>query len=508
MKIILSSRRHHYVARLSIFLITVALIAGMAGCVPEECDLTIASTAGGKVIKPGEGTSTHLKGELVSLVADPDEGYRFVRWLGDVRDIAHVKDPSTTITVKGNYSITANFEEIPEYELTISSTAGGNVTTPGEGTFTYKAGTEVALVADRDVGYGFVEWTGDVDNIDNDNVEDAVTTITMEGNYEITANFTEEKAVTFTDPNLEDAIREEIDIDGRPIYPSDLKVLYRLDTEEWNVSDLTGLEHCTELTRLDLYNKQIDDISPLVNLTSLTNLDLESNQTSDISPLANLKKLRYLSLGANQISDISSLADLKKLITLSLGGNQISDISSLADLESLTHLYLGGNQISDISPLANLTKPTKLTYLSLGNNQISDISPLAKLTSLANLSLGSNQISDISHLANLTSLTNLSLGGNNISDISHLANLTSLTNLSLELNQISDISPLANLTKLKELNLSYNQISDIEPLVNNTGLSEEDSEEDEVDLWKNPLSFNSTSIYIPQLQARGVKVQY
>jgi hypothetical protein len=32
MKIILSSRRHHYVARLSIFLITVALIAGMAGC--------------------------------------------------------------------------------------------------------------------------------------------------------------------------------------------------------------------------------------------------------------------------------------------------------------------------------------------------------------------------------------------------------------------------------------------------------------------------------------------
>jgi Leucine-rich repeat (LRR) protein len=503
MKIILSSRRHHYVARLSIFLITVALIAGMAGCVPEECDLTIASTAGGKVIKPGEGTSTHLKGELVSLVADPDEGYRFVRWLGDVRDIAHVKDPSTTITVKGNYSITANFEEIPEYELTISSTAGGNVTTPGEGTFTYKAGTEVALVADRDVGYGFVEWTGDVDNIDNDNVEDAVTTITMEGNYEITANFTEEKAVTFTDPNLEDAIREEIDIHGPPIYPSDLKGFTRLDTTEWNVSDLTGLEHCTELTRLDLYNKQIDDISPLVNLTSLTNLDLERNQTSDISSLANLKKLRYLSLGANQISDISSLANLTSLINLSLGGNQISDISSLANLTSLTYLYLGGNQISDISPLANLKK---LTNLSLGNNQISDISPLAKLTKLTNLSLGSNQISDISPLANLTSLRDLSLGGNQkISDISPLANLSRLANLSLEFNQISDISPLAELTKLEELNLSYNQISDIEPLVNNTGLSEGDK----VYLWNNRLlSDTSKNIYIPQLQARGVDVKY
>ena len=32
MKIILSSKRHHYLAKFSIFLITAALIAGMVGC--------------------------------------------------------------------------------------------------------------------------------------------------------------------------------------------------------------------------------------------------------------------------------------------------------------------------------------------------------------------------------------------------------------------------------------------------------------------------------------------
>jgi hypothetical protein len=34
MKTILSSRKHHHVAGLSIFLIILALIAGMAGCEP------------------------------------------------------------------------------------------------------------------------------------------------------------------------------------------------------------------------------------------------------------------------------------------------------------------------------------------------------------------------------------------------------------------------------------------------------------------------------------------
>jgi len=71
--------------------------------------------------------------------------------------------------------------------LAVSSTAGGSVTTPGEGTFTYNAGTVVNLVATPDASYYFVNWTGDVGNIANVNA--ATTTITMNGDYSITANF-------------------------------------------------------------------------------------------------------------------------------------------------------------------------------------------------------------------------------------------------------------------------------------------------------------------------------
>jgi len=71
--------------------------------------------------------------------------------------------------------------------LTISSTAGGSVHTPGEGTFTYDTGTEVDLVAITEFFYHFDKWTGDVGTIAD--VNSAATTITMNGDYSITANF-------------------------------------------------------------------------------------------------------------------------------------------------------------------------------------------------------------------------------------------------------------------------------------------------------------------------------
>jgi hypothetical protein len=73
------------------------------------------------------------------------------------------------------------------YQLTISSASGGNVTTPGEGTFLYPAGTVVPVVATPDEGYQFRSWTGDIANIANPNAASA--TITMNGNCAIVANF-------------------------------------------------------------------------------------------------------------------------------------------------------------------------------------------------------------------------------------------------------------------------------------------------------------------------------
>jgi preprotein translocase subunit YajC len=182
--------------RVSIFFIAIALIVGMIGCgqasPPPIYDLTIVSTVGGTVNTPGEGTFNYDGLTVVDLVATPDVGWSFDRWTGDVDTIDNVEDAETTITMNDNYSITAKFVAI--YDLTISSiTKGsthsppGSVTTPGEGTFTYEGGTVVNLVAEAQGGTGFIFWTGDVGTIAD--INDATTTITMNDNYSITANF-------------------------------------------------------------------------------------------------------------------------------------------------------------------------------------------------------------------------------------------------------------------------------------------------------------------------------
>jgi alpha-tubulin suppressor-like RCC1 family protein len=98
---------------ITVFLIAVALIAGVVSYGGRESyTLTIASTAGGSVIAPGEGTFIYLEGDVVDLVAGIEAGYRLVNWTCDVGTIANVNDAKTTITMNGHCSIIANFEKV------------------------------------------------------------------------------------------------------------------------------------------------------------------------------------------------------------------------------------------------------------------------------------------------------------------------------------------------------------------------------------------------------------
>jgi len=150
-------------------------------------DLTVGSTDGGQVTSPAEDTFTYDCGTVVGLVAVAEEGYYFVNWSGDVDNIANINAPTTTITMEGDYSVTANFEQIPpeHFVLTTSSTDGGSVAFPGEGNFPYDEDTVVDLVAEAEECYQFVNWTGDTVADPNS----ATTNITMDGTKNVTANF-------------------------------------------------------------------------------------------------------------------------------------------------------------------------------------------------------------------------------------------------------------------------------------------------------------------------------
>jgi hypothetical protein len=152
--------------------------------------LAVATTSGGSVTEPGQGTFVYQGGSIVDLIAQPDEGYEFVKWTGDVDAIADVNAAQTTIIVDSSSSITANFESWhpePIALLIVSSTGGGSVTSPGEGTFDCTLGSMVILMAEASSGYQFAGWSGDVDAIAD--VDAATTTIIMDSSYSIRADF-------------------------------------------------------------------------------------------------------------------------------------------------------------------------------------------------------------------------------------------------------------------------------------------------------------------------------
>ena len=327
-------------------------------------------------------------------------------------------------------------------------------------------------------------------------------------------------ATWMPDAQLRAAVRESLGLAaGDALTQADMAELQELEAPRRQITNLTGLEHATQLTKLVAWRNSISDLSPLAGLTNLQSLNLVDNSISDLSPLAGLTNLQTLYLGDNGIRDLSHLAGLTNLQSLNLVDNMISDLSPLAGLTNLGHLslsfnigirnisplagltnlqslYLGVNDIRNISPLAGLTN---LQLLQLSRNSIIDTSPLAGLTNLQLLQLSENDIIDISPLAGLTNLQTLSLSengiyGNRIIDISPLAELTNLQSLNLNFNNIIDISPLAELTNLQTLSLGRNSIIDILPLAGLTNLAY-------LTLWDN-LILDTSPLY-PLLTSNG-----
>ena len=86
----------------------------------------------------------------------------------------------------GMVGCSTNF--VPQYTIKIRSNTGGTVTSPGEGLFSYPAGTVLNLVAEADRGYEFGAWLTNADIIAD--AYNATTTITINRNwYFVVANF-------------------------------------------------------------------------------------------------------------------------------------------------------------------------------------------------------------------------------------------------------------------------------------------------------------------------------
>jgi len=167
--------------------------------VVEEYELTINIDGEGTVEVDEEEVQDGWReifeeGTDVTLKAISAEGWRFEEWTGTEETSEEI-----TITMDQNKSITAHFEEVvvvDTYELTVKIEGEGTVNIDPDRD-EYEEGTEVALTAEPNEGWKFVEWTGDYEGTEKEII------ITMEDDKEITAHFDHS-------PSIRDRIEQEI----------------------------------------------------------------------------------------------------------------------------------------------------------------------------------------------------------------------------------------------------------------------------------------------------------
>lgn len=111
--------------------------------------------AGGTV----SGGGDYPKGTSITLLAEVNNGYRFVAWMEDGAQVS--TNASYTFTVDGDTTLVAVFEAerpdvVPTYTVDVNAEPAENGSVSGGGTYT--EGEPVTITATPNDGYQFVEW--------------------------------------------------------------------------------------------------------------------------------------------------------------------------------------------------------------------------------------------------------------------------------------------------------------------------------------------------------------
>ncbi len=158
-----------------------------------------------------------------------------------------------------------------------------------------------------------------------------------------------------------------------------------LDLSNCNLTDISGLQCCVNVSRLYINNNALADISVVMFMENLKSLHANNNNITQISALP--LKLEFLNVENNDITVMNIHSDRLKVIFA--GKNNISDISFAAVCPKLEMLDLCFNNVTNTTPLFYLTN---IKMLNLSYNNITELETRTGL--LYDLRLNNNQIAD------------------------------------------------------------------------------------------------------------------
>lgn len=268
------------------------------------------------------------------------------------------------------------------------------------------------------------------------------------------------EVVNFTDPAIESAIREILEVDADDvIYTDHLWEItdFEMPADAEDYTDLKYLPYLKSLTIQHAAEEQLQSLSYLTKLESLSITDSTPTE-SELATIAALPNLRRLSLIGCNLSTISPLSKATQLEYLDLTDNAIRNIAPLSAMTGLQELYLSTNALTSLAELSGLTS---LQVLDVSYNSLTDIGPIAALNSISRLYINNNSLGNIAAVSGMVKLRIFNAADNAVTDISALAPCTQLTELNISNNLVEDISVLGKMQLLENLNFAYNAITEL-----------------------------------------------
>ena len=235
-------------------------------------------------------------------------------------------------------------------------------------------------------------------------------------------------------------VRVDEDYEGGLLFLRNLPGLKRLtlyiignDAVVLDLSPLSSLSNCTDLSITGPYQEPLDNVSVLSGMPQLENLKLKNiTSLKDLNFVKNMPKLKSLSLDTLPILSLDGLANHLSLNSLYLDCHDVENVNALSTLSSLQKLYIDYHNY-DIPDLHGLTALEEANLLVWDLDKIAHMPSLKKLTIRnymsdysADILRGMNSLSDLCFVGRgITGLVDTDLG-NVLRELPALERLTML----------------------------------------------------------------------------------
>ncbi|HEY3403959.1 MAG TPA: two-component regulator propeller domain-containing protein, partial [Ohtaekwangia sp.] len=162
-----------------------------------------------------------------------------------------------------------------------------------------------------------------------------------------------------------------------------------IDCANRSITDLTGVEHFTDLISLLVDQNPLTTIPSLSGLSHLVSLTCRQTGMTTLPDLSGCHELMVLIAGSNHLSAFPDLTANPKLQSLDLGDNDIPLVPDLSYLPELQWLFLSNNPITI---LPDLSPNDKLKALLIGGLQITEAPDLSALHNLETIDINDNNL--------------------------------------------------------------------------------------------------------------------